>query len=311
MWPIDSPSLPRDKLHEIFASRIVARGQNHQTLRAGEGHEAAIWQFFGQHEKFDPATNKEDGDFDDVIELSPAWGKLQALEHVVDRLVDIVGLARPTAEQLDAAITYADAYRPKVFKEISADAKAKLEARRGFRYFGIAAEQDVAALVGPLFTDTTRPPLLEHLLLSDRIIKSPHVTLVHEAEVKSADEAVAKVHKLRWDHYAQLVKAATKAGSDSLVVELTIGPRLVWDDRAMSLEVSALTSAAGTSLQLAVDGRSAHITVGTKEEDIRPVEGKLVLEAALRGDKTTELGGEIHVLEFEPVKVRGRIAGLR
>ncbi|KAK4702767.1 tRNA ligase, partial [Phenoliferia sp. Uapishka_3] len=311
VWPIDSPELPRDKLHEIFASRIVSRGQNHQTLRAGEGHESAIWQFFGQHEKFDQATNKEDGEFDEVIELNPSWSKMEMLTYVVDQLVPMLGLERPTTQQLEVAIKYADDYKPTVYKEISADAKAKLEAAKLPRYYGVAVEQDLQAFLQPLFTDKTRPSILEALILSDRIIKSPHVTLVHEVELKADDVAFRTSRKALWDQYVELIKGAKQAGSDSLAVQVTLGPRIVWDSRAMSIEVSGMNSAAGSTMQVGIDGRGAHVTVGTIEETVRPLEGKLLLEAALKGEKTSALGGEIHMMQVEPVNCRGRLAGLR
>ncbi|KAL8280576.1 hypothetical protein RQP46_006899 [Phenoliferia psychrophenolica] len=308
VWPIESPDLPRDKLHELCATRIVARGQNHQTLRAGEEHEQAIWKFFGQHEKFDPATNKEDGAFDVVIELSPAWDKMQALSHVVDQLVDVLHLERPTQAQFEDAIKFADSYRPKVFKEMTPEAKAKRDAKLLPRYYGVLVEQDIEAFLTPLFPDpSSRPEILTSLIADKRINKSPHVTLVHELEVKADD---AKFRPL-WTHYADLCKGATTDGSDSLVVEVTLGPRIVWDGRTMSIEVSGLKSAAGSAMQLSVDGRSAHVTVGTKEEAVRPVEGKLVLEAAIKGEAATALGGEIRILEIAPVQCRGRLAGLR
>lgn len=314
VWPIDSPSLPRDKLHELCAARIVARGQNHQTLRAGEGHEQAIWSFFGQHEKFDPAVNKEDGAFDETVEVDPAWTKREALEHVVDRLVPIFGLKRPTPEELEEAISFADAYRPQVFKELTLEAKAKAEERKKPRYYGVLVEQDLKALLAPLFPESASalPEPYATLLAKDRINKSPHVTLVHEMELKSPDEAFRAARQATWDQYVQLVRDAKTHGSDSLVVELALGPRIVWDDRVMSIEVSGMRSEAGTEMGLGtLVGRSLHVTVGTREEDVRPIEGKLVLEAVEKGETTTREGGIIHVREMEVVQCRGRLTGLR
>ncbi|GAA5866757.1 hypothetical protein JCM1840_004254 [Sporobolomyces johnsonii] len=342
VWPIDSPTLPRDKFHALCASRIVHRGQNHQSLRAGEGHEQVIWQFLGQHEAFDPAVNAGDGRFDVVIEMKPEWERAEALERALDELAKIDGLI-PTErlpvgkDKVHEALEFARTWAPKIKKAVTPTEEQQKKRKKAVeaRYYGIAAAFDVHQLVEahlPVRERDDPDSLWSALVKASRVERHPHVTLVHNHELKSEDEGVRRAKQALWDKYAGLVEAAaataasggggaTKdddaaaAAARKLDVELVLGPRLVWDGRAMSIEVSALM----TKVEVAegdaplielVDGRSAHITVGTRSSDIRPVEGKFLMEAAQRGDKATKDGGEIHEVRIAEVRVPGKLAGL-
>lgn len=302
VWPIDSPTFPRDRLHALCAERIVERGEHHQSLRAGEGHESAIWQFLGQHEAFEPAVNKDDGAFDEVIVMRTEWSREEALEAIVSRMVEILGVERPSEDKIVEALEFAKAYKPTVFK---AAAPEKIKEALGPRYYGISVEANLDALLAPLFPSDS-PSLFPTLCTSNRIEPSPHITLVHSIDLRAEDLDLRTSRQALWDHYASLVENAPTEGSDSLVVEVTLGPKVVWDSRAMAIEVSSLT---GKGIELPKGG--AHVTVGTVGTLVRPVEGKWLLEAVGRGEEETREGGRIEVREMEAVRCRGRLAGLR
>lgn len=336
MWPTNSSSLPRDKFHALCASRIVQRGENHQTLRAGEQHEQIIWQFLGQHEPFDPEVNACDGMFDHVVEMHAEWTQEEALQRCLQALAGIEGMlpaetSLPLAsERVKEAIEYASTWTPSVRKESTAPPKPRTKAAAPARYYGIAVETDLHAIAEkhlPVEVRDDPESLWSTLVKSSRVERHPHVTLVHRNELEHPDEAIRAEKQAHWDRYAQLVEGAagaaarTGGGADeeatrALEVELTLGPRLAWDGRAMSIEVSALapqvdphTSGPTPSIIMAED-RAAHITIGTRASDIRPVEGRWLMEAVMEGKQATEAGGEIRVVEIEPVRVRGRLAGL-
>ncbi|GAA6009673.1 hypothetical protein JCM10207_004149 [Rhodosporidiobolus poonsookiae] len=326
VWPTNTTSLPRDKFHALCASRIVARGENHQTLRAGEEHEQIIWQFLGQHEAFDP-SNSADAKFDHVVDMRAEWTQLQALEHVVAELGKIDGVLPPGTkvplpqDKVDGALAHARGWMTKIRKE-SAPAQRGPKSTAA-RYYGIAVEVDLRAFVErhlPQKEKDDKGSLWNALVKASRVERKPHVTLVHRTELDSPDEKVRTAKQALWDRYAALVDAAQQGGSGAadarakLDVELTLGPKLVWDGRAMSVEVSALECkvprGAGEGIALS-EGRGAHITVGTRASDIRPVEGKFLMEAAAEGKKESKEGGKIHVVEVKGlIKVLGRLAGL-
>lgn len=337
MWPTNSDSLPRDKFHALCASRIVQRGDRHQSLRAGEqDDEQIIWQFLGQHERFDPEVNAADGKFDHVVEMHAEWTQEEALQRCLEALAGIEDVlpaetSLPLApERVNQAIEYASTWTPSVRKESTAPPRPRTKAAAPARYYGIAVETDLQTIAEkhlPVEVRDDPESLWSTLVKSSRVERHPHVTLVHRNELEHPDEAIRAEKQAHWDRYAQLVEGAagaaarTGGGADeeatrALEVELTLGPRLAWDGRAMSIEVSALapqvdphTSGPTPSIIMAED-RAAHITIGTRASDIRPVEGRWLMEAVMEGKQATEAGGEIRVVEIEPVRVRGRLAGL-
>lgn len=359
MYQIDTPELPRDKLHALCAQRILERGQRHQTLRPAlkgdpdvdeqdlRAHEQAVWQFLGQYEKFDPALNAADGQFDVVVEMRPEWTRREALEHVIEALKDVVpGVEMPSEEKREEVIEWASKYEPEKKKVVSQAVQEKKKTKLKPRYYGIKVEADLKSIV----ENARRQSGVEDgeddtwaaLVAADRVEKNPHVTLVHENEVKEPpavastagataatghDELARLRSKALWDRYADMVKRAEQVGHQSLEVTVVLGRRIAWDGRAMAIEVSGIESvvpeSSGSSpIEMPtglVDGskdgdeeRHAHVTVGTRAEAIRPVEGKWLLSAVLKGETTTPEGGQIRTIEMkETVRVSGSLAGLR
>ncbi|GAA6060180.1 hypothetical protein JCM10212_005181 [Sporobolomyces blumeae] len=340
VYPVDSPTLPRDKFHALMSSRIVERGANHQSLRAGESHESIVWQFLGQHEAFDPVSRKGDGRFDHVIEMRPEWNQAEALERVVEELSKIegMGVSDPGEEKRREAIEYARAYKVQHKKESNADGTSAIKTRTkaassaGPRYYGLSVPLDVEALVEPYLprdVKDDRESLWNVLLRSSRVERNPHVTLVHQVELQSKDDEFRARKQALWDKYEKMVADGTSDGATNvertrLEVDVVVGPRVVWDSRTMSIEVSSILvppspqeqleqeqggGATGDKIEMVPD-RGAHITVGTRSSDIRPIEGKFIMEAVLRGETETKEGGSVREVRIEEKKVRARLAGL-
>ncbi|GAA5948367.1 hypothetical protein JCM3765_001389 [Sporobolomyces pararoseus] len=342
VYPIDSPTLPRDKFHSLMSSRIVSRGSNHQSLRAGELHESIIWQFLGQHEPFDQVGNANiDGKFDFNFEIKPEWNQLEALKFVVDQLKGIEGLGITEEmlqeERLIEAVQSAKDYKVEIKKSIPEDSTTAIKKRQQQqslrpRYYGLLVDVNLRELVEkhlPLEIKTDESSIWNQLVRASRVETKPHVTLVHQIELQSTDPILKQEKQTLWNKYEKLIeKAQNESETEKLLqVELTLGPRLVWNDRAISIEVSALhqprpqsatppnslnsTAATleeeeGGKISLVSD-RSAHITVGTRSSDIRPIEGKFLMEKALKGEETAE---EIREIRIGEIRVKARLAGL-
>lgn len=266
------------------------------------------------------------------------WSQEEALQRAVAELVKIDGLLPSgtdvplPSEKVDEAIQHARSWKTTIKKELPVEAKPRVKSQAP-RYYGLSVSVDLEKLALehlPQRDKDNKTSLFNTLLKADRLERHPHVTLVHNAELASTDEAFKAAKQALWDRYSALVDAATapeslttaedvKRASEAaakLEVELTLGPRLVWDSRAMSLEVSALSckvpgkEGEAPIIEL-VDGRSAHITIGTRASDIRPVEGKWLMEAALKGEKETKEGGTIHSVTLpDGLRVPAKLAGL-
>ncbi|GAA5944842.1 tRNA ligase [Sporobolomyces koalae] len=322
VYPVDSAALPRDQFHALMARRIVSRGENHQSLRAGEVHEAVIWQFLGQHEAFDPVANAQsDGKFDVMIEMRPEWERMEALDHVARQLANIDGMniTVPEPTKLEEAIEFAKAWKVEVKKSTPDDSTTAVKKRQQKvqkpRYYGLAVEVNLRDLLParlPVEMVEQEDSLWNSLVKASRVETKPHVTLVHQVELKLEDEAIRVKKQDLWDRYEAMVELATREGSEpenrqALEVEVVLGPRLVWNDRVMSIEVSELVS---TSDQIGfAEDRSAHITVGTRSSDIRPIEGKWIMEQALSTNAVVE-DTSFREIRIDVVKVKARLAGL-
>ncbi|KAI9440680.1 tRNA ligase kinase domain-containing protein [Lactarius indigo] len=100
-WSLDQPHA---ETHRICADRILARGTNHQTLRAdqkGKAHEGVLWQFLRTTE---PLAN---GEADTVIEMDVREDLEHALSRAIDAVVRVLGLPLPDAERVGAALARA------------------------------------------------------------------------------------------------------------------------------------------------------------------------------------------------------------
>ncbi len=100
-WSLDQPHA---KTHRICADRILARGTNHQTLHGdekGKAHESVLWQFLRTTEPL------ADGEADTVIEMDVQDDLEHALLRAVDAVVRVLGLPRPDAERVGAALARA------------------------------------------------------------------------------------------------------------------------------------------------------------------------------------------------------------
>jgi len=347
VYPIDSNSLPRDKFHSLMSSRIVQRGDNHQSLRAGELHESIIWQFLGQHEEFDPVGNSTtDGMFDQVIEIKPEWNQFETLKFVVDQLSQIQGLGIPTSENLgdqvlEEAVEWAKSYKVELKKETLQDSTTAIKKRQPPklfkpRYYGLLVDVDLRQLIQEQDLSEGGKSLWNDLVKASRVELKPHVTLVHHVELESRDETFRNKKQVLWDKYEKMVNLATvttngngeqqqsteRRVGNQLKVRLTLGPRLVWNDRVMSIEVSSLEQPSSSSSSSSevdetislVEDRSAHITVGTRSSDIRPIEGKILMEKALKATLSTDDDddddGKIQEIRIREIKVEARLAGL-
>ena len=325
VWPLSR--LPHNEIHRICLDRIVARGENHQSLRPVETgeHELILTRFFGQTDPFDPALNQCDSPFDEIIELDISWDLEQSLEYVVEGLVKIdaegggikgIDGKRPTKDDIKRALGASKEYKPSIYKEMNLEGFDK---SKGTRYYGIAVEVDLPSLLGDFFSSQSNE--LNHKLFyilkeKNRVEKKPHVTLVHNAELvpkegEAEDSKDVAYAKSLWQKCETITK---RWGSDSVTVKLTLGPLICWDSRAMSIQVSKVEYS-GPDIEaedMPDDERkdSYHITVGTLNQEIRPIEGKWLLESAIKGEKKSKAGEEIMTAQMEPVEVHGRIRGL-
>ncbi|EPQ29650.1 uncharacterized protein PFL1_02870 [Pseudozyma flocculosa PF-1] len=327
-WQLDA--LPLNALHRICSDRILARGDNHQTLRA---------------DTTGAAGTRDHETFDETIWLGVDEGLEASLRRIVKGLCPMLGLPMPDDARIEAALAKAVEYKPAVKRETKsekksaggagdkdavegtggAEAEAGAVAKAGsgggggvkVRYYGIAVELDLHAVLGKLFDEgqssdasseaiASGREFFHQLRQEKRITLRPHITLVHSAAVAKEQEsqsitnpeaaetkdAPAKQAEdvagatARWERYADLCRPSNDVVEFDMVLD-----RLIWDGRVMALSVRDVSSASVPDFEAVQGGRGGqgqgrwrpHVTVGTAAQDIRPVEANRALMEAEDG----------------------------
>lgn len=322
--------LPHNELHRICSDRIVERGQNHQSLRPVETgeHDIILMRFFSQIESFDPVFNTDsDAYFNNIVEMKITWSFEDALKHVVRSLADIGVLPTGTAltpAEIETATERVGEYKPKIIKEMkldSIDTSAKGGGKfKGARYYAVAAEIDLTEILDDFLVEhrnslsSADVAFFDKLRKAGRIEKKPHVTLVHEAELTlKEDKSNAAEVDRAMNLWGKCNKASRLSGDEAVTATLTLGPLLAWDGRAATVQVSQLTYS-GTNVDPAAmpdddQKHLYHITIGTLNDTIRPIEGRWLLDDAIKGCVKSRAGEIISKYAIKTSECVGRIKG--
>ncbi|KAJ7594862.1 RNA ligase-domain-containing protein [Mycena floridula] len=289
-WSLDKP---RSTIHRICGDRVLVRGDNHQSLHGDSktmAHEDVIWQFITNSQELAPA------EVDATIEMDLEDSLEQAIQRAVDGCVSILGLPKPSQETVDAAVAAALGYSPKIKKD---DKAAPAKKVAGPRYFGLLPEIDISSVLADKLGEGN--VFWKHLLEQKRVTDRPHVTVVHQKALP--DE------QLLWDRCSDLHKIPSAPS-----FEFSLG-NVVWNDRIMAVTIEDLRLAPGEGdesqegsqfLSMLPDEvrNRLHITVGTSDSNVAPVEAKDLVERWRKGEQKAES------IKLEGVVVKGRIKGL-
>ena len=112
------------KVREVTQGRVLARGDNHQTIQAATDMNKVVGIMEGFINRFEPVNSwsPPDDGFDNVIDLDPTQDSRTNLETVVAQLHNFypkLFTDMPTSEDLDDAIKFSlSEYRPEIRHEI-------------------------------------------------------------------------------------------------------------------------------------------------------------------------------------------------
>ena len=299
-------------IRQVAQTRIFARGDNHQTIRAGSKSRSEIISIMeGFLDRFEPVNiyAAPDYGFDEVIDLDVTSSSRENLETVVSALhkkYPKLVPKMPNKEELDEAIeTALSDYKPNVKHDLSFKSNKRDRADHAngtgvqpsqpkapkLEYFCVKLpKNDVLSTLDKLFNrespETAR--IYRQFQQSRRIQPAFHVTLMHRASLAS--------HSVLWSHLTDLrAKALSEASqnpstqtSDPLLGECRVRlERVVWDDRVMCIVVRLLDEGWETANPI------AHITIGTAHPDIKPKESNELLQ------RWMESGSQTGIADFE------------
>lgn len=317
-------------IKEVTRKRVLERGDNHQTIRAGtKNPEETIGIMDGFLYRFEGIDTNRDPDehFQHVIDLNVCASSRENLETVVAALhaaYPKIVSNMPSAEDLDGAIdaamneykvkqdlsgSYSQNKKEKLQHVSDADISPTILARK-IEFFQIAlTAKDVFSVLHSLFTPEVpvEAARLYHGLVNQRRIQPTcHVTLIHRASSKDRSDV--------WNHY-------TKQYIDTMTINQAQSPpvlgsarvrleRLVWDNRVMAF-VARILPAVDNNPENEIGWPCAnkipHITIGTASPEIKPKESNDLLQRWLEFGSGGDTG--IYEMEVKGVKVVNGIVG--
>lgn len=271
-------------IRKFAVERVLKRGDNHQSIRAATmspGQIEEIMDGFNRRFQALDLHKGPDNSFIEVVHLDPLVGSRKNLEVLCTFLhhKGVIG-EMPSSTQLDNAIERAINYKPSVYKHMTSHAsqatgtasgqtkkevkKAKtnaLSTSQKVNYFGLQVVQCVAlvAMLDSLFEKHTElAPFWLSLKRSGRVQSEFHVTLIHESNKTSRSDI--------WEHYEKLLCPQT---SPHLVKHHVDLDSVVFDHRVMAITVKIK--------DLPYTNKFLHITIGTANPTIKPVESNTML----------------------------------
>lgn len=297
-WSLDQPHA---EIHRICADRILARGTNHQTLHGdeqGKAHESVLWQFLRTTEPL------AEGEADTVIEMDVREDLEHALARAVDAVVRVLGLPRPDAERVGAALARARGYRP-ARTDAQSQSQSLQQQRKSSappRYFGMLAEIDlVSALDAHIAGAPAMRAFWDALRAREGVARRPHVTIVHSKQLPECADLWERCTAL----YALPAPPLFCARLGHVVANARIMAATVEDLRVDDPEADEAQAGTAFVSQLGHElHESLHVTIGTRDADVLPVEAGALVASFRRG------ATGVHSVPLENVYIRGRIQGL-
>lgn len=308
-----------DEIRKVTRQRVLQRGDNHQTIRAGSKSPdeiISIMEGFLQRFQGCDTSSPPDSDFDEVINLNVSASSSENLETVITHLYNaypgLLPEEMPGDKEMQDAIEYAMGHEVTNKHDLSfnkPDKKNKNQSQNQkltpqektfspdqligkLEYFGVpVSATQINSILGSMFdkADAEEAKMYRMLKQSRRIQTEFHVTLIHRAS--------ATQHADMWQTYTEAFRTTAENKTLTNKTELTpsLGParikleRLVWDDRIMAFVVRIYPAEGGPTWPSA--NAIPHITVGTSRADIKPVESNQLLARWEVGDTN---GGPIH-----------------
>ena len=304
------------EIRKVTRKRVLERGDNHQTIRAGSKGEDEILGimegFLSRFEAVDTDRSPDDM-FDEVIDLDIASSSLENLETVVSKLWEfypkLFKQEMPTHEDLEKAIDFAmknytvdikhdlDFNKNKANNRQTNDRKAgqpqelsPAQLVKKLEYFSIPLSTTVinstlASLFAKASADEGR--MYQLLKQSRRLQSEFHVTLIHRLMSNQNPELWQKYSDryLNTLHQKGFAEQTPSLGPARIRLE-----RVVWDDRVMAFVVRILPPeqhhSGGDNELPECANEIPHVTVGTARSDIKPKESNDLLKRWMEGDES-------------------------
>lgn len=307
----------RQRIRAATQSRVFSRGDNHQTIQAASRSrtevEGIMDGFLGRFESLDMDCHPDDT-FDSFIDLDPEADSRVNLETVVTALSSLYPKLferLPTAEEYDEAIDMAmKGYtvqtrhlvgragpKPQAIKgpvrqpQPGSSSTGTSKPKKAIEYFAITIPSSIInSVLESVFSlaPSNARTFYNKLKSTRRIQESFHITLVHNANSTKFPEV--------WEMYNKLLEEKGDAANLG-TVEVRL-MNVVWNSRIMAITAEILGEDFKGTNQL------AHITVGTRDKEVKPKESNDMLATWQKQGRTVG-GGFSMLLVGEETLVEG------
>lgn len=307
-------------IRRVTQERVLARGDNHQTIQAGSKSQREIISimegFLGRFEPLDPDSSPDSG-FDEVIHLDVAASSRQNLETVVNSLHSMypkIVPEVPSPDALDEAIEAAlHDYQPPIKHDLSFKSnnnnnkshnpsqsqQSRNQNQEGpsapkapkLEYFSLQLPtKEILSALEKAFSPNASPETTKfyhQLQTSRRLQPAFHITLIHRASMQEHPELWSRLNSL---HSTVTSKPQTQSQDARNAQSPSLGTcrvqleRVVWDGRVMCIVARLLDE--GWESANAV----SHVTVGTAGQEIKPKESNDLLARWLESGSGGETG---------------------
>ncbi|KAI1467675.1 tRNA ligase [Daldinia caldariorum] len=308
-----------DDIRKVTRERVLNRGDNHQTIQAASEESKVIGimeNFIERFEPCDPERSPDDG-FDLVVDLDPTLDSRANVETVVRELhrkFPSLVPNIPTDEQLDEAVKAAiEDYKPdlrhiipdrsrkqgKKQAQQTKNQESQPPKKKPLEYMSISVHaQDIKVALESAFkgTDPETQRFYRQLQQTRRVQALFHVTLMHRVG--------AKQHPELWNKYTSL--HAENQDPDGKLGECNIQlERVVYDDRIMAIVVRILDE----EEKWTCVNKVPHITVGTRDDTVKPKESNDLLQRWLEVGSGPDTGIGERVIEGNTI-IKGSVRGV-
>ena len=279
---------------------MFRRGDNHQTIRAASTSSQDVTGIMrGFLDRFEPVNSSEgpDTSFHTVIDLDIEADSRTNLETALQRLrqefPDIV-TTMPSPEEMDQAIEHAlKQYKP---LDGSPIIKPKELDRGAIEYFCLRVPQKfvINALESKLEDlPAEEKAFFEELKKNNRVQDTLHVTLFHREHLKDSKGKQLPASQSLLDMYSNLVTSPEQPVTGNIKLR-----KAVWDGRCMAITVDLEENSI-----LPCVNEVPHITIGTKNGDIKPKEANDMLKA-WKSESNKE---GVHEIDLGGVELEGQL----
>ncbi|RDW25667.1 RNA ligase-domain-containing protein [Yarrowia lipolytica] len=273
---VDGDDQVREKLAR---DRVLKRGENHQSIKVETMGMTRVDQIMRDRCKKMQGVNKAkepDSRFDLVIECAVAanvtWQNLETVAKEMSKEYEWTVPKLPSREEYEAAFAAALNYAPTV-----SNLKKPQKLKPQYVAVAVCGVNEVLSKLGS--------PFLAQLTRDGRVQEEFHVTLAHVAEKKNNN-----YHKLLSEYVAKLLPHLESGVNPIEKVKFQIHvPRAIWNGRVFALEVDSVQGPQDETLLASIDHTSLdkflHVTIGTAEEAIRPMESGPMVQKWVEGER--------------------------